>query len=86
MKPIRIRPPKDGARKITILQKRIAAVAQLRLAHIQQIQSDIADLHRQLSREWKQLRKEIAAGATIQSGPLRAFIRKKGRRKYLVIQ
>lgn len=80
------RPRRGSARKVTILQKRIAAITQLRLAHIQQLQSDIMELHRQLSKESAQLRKELLKGALVESGPIRAFFRRKGGKKKMVVK
>lgn len=61
---------KPGARKLPR-----ALVAQLRLAKIEQLQSDIAYLQMELLKEWQAVREEILGGAVIEKGPLRAWVR-----------
>lgn len=61
---------KLGARKLPR-----ALVAQLRLARIEQLQSDIAYLQMELLKEWQSVREEILGGAAIEKGPLRAWLR-----------
>lgn len=53
---------------------RQAAVSQLRLARIQQMQSDLAFLKTELAKEWDSVRRDLLQGAIIEKGPLRAWI------------
>lgn len=86
MKNSQVGPRRDSAHNVTVLDRRVAPITQLRLARIQQLQSDSADTGGRLREELKQLRKDIMAGAAIEHGPIRVFTRKKGRKKYLVIK
>lgn len=86
MKNSQVRPRRGSGHNVTTLGKRDTPVTQIRLAHIQQLQSDIAELGRQLTKDWNRLRKEILEGATVENGPMRAFIRKSGRRKVLIVK
>lgn len=80
------RPLKEGTHKVAVFQKRVVIVSQIRLAHIQQLESDISILQRELSKERAGARKAILNGAAVESGPIRAFIRKSHGYKKLVIQ
>lgn len=53
----------------------LQGVSQMRLARIQQMQSDIAYLKMQLSEEWRLVRAELLGGAKVEKGPLRAWIK-----------
>ena len=77
---------RESAPKISILQKPVAQVTQLRLAHVQQLQSDIADLHRQYTKHYSRLRKDILKGIPVEIGPIRAFIRRTNGKKMLVVK
>lgn len=86
MKNSQARPRRESAHNIVVIQKKITFVTQLRLAHIQQMQSDMLDLQRRIQKEWKQLRKEVLEGMPVEGGPIRAFIRQSGRKKTLVVK
>jgi hypothetical protein len=86
MKNSQARPRRENGRKVTVLQNRDVSVTQIRLAHIQQLQSDIAELNRRLTKDWDKLRREILGGAYVEPGPMRAFIRRSGQRKILIVK
>jgi hypothetical protein len=49
-------------------------VSQLRLAEIAELQSRIAYSKEQLSRAWASVREDLTKGASIESGPMRAWL------------
>lgn len=81
---------KSKVRTLTLPQ-----VAQMRLAHIQELQADLLRIdrdrrsdERDLRKEKAQLRRDLLRGATIEPGPLQAYVRRTGRGKkarYIVI-
>jgi hypothetical protein len=95
--------PKDGGHKVIPLPKHLAQkltkglggsdkwpsmVSQLRLAHVQQLQSTILYYKAELRREWNRLRKELMSGKRVENGPLRAIFMdtKRGNGKRLVVK
>lgn len=47
----------------------------MRLARIQDLQSRLALCHQQLTEEWQTIRKDMIHGATVEDGPIRAFLK-----------
>jgi hypothetical protein len=81
-----VRPRRESGRKVTTLRKRDVPITQIRLARFQQLESDSVELGRQISEERNELRKEILRGVPVEAGPIRAFIRKSGQRKILIVK
>lgn len=50
-------------------------VTQMRLARIQELQSRLAFDRKQLAQEWQTLRQEMIGGATVEVGPIRAWLK-----------
>lgn len=82
----------NGKPKVTILERKQEAITQIRLARIQQLQSDLvrhdeeiktirrlsAADKRELKKTWTTLRKEVLRGAAVEPGPLTALLRISG--------
>jgi len=71
----------------------VHTISQHRLAHIQEMQSRIGYEQSKLSDEWARVRKDMIAGATVEPGPIRAwlavtmrFIRRRGQLARTAIQ
>jgi hypothetical protein len=80
---------KNGHRKVgkvTVFNRRVFFVTQIRLARVQQLQGEIARLNLKLSNEWKMIRKELMHGTPTEKGPIHAFIKKVGRKSILYIK
>lgn len=86
--PRKRRPRKNGP-DVVVLKNRLSPITQLRLARVQQLQSELAYYQEELKKEWKLLRREMLKGAAIERGPIRAFLRAsetKPSRRQLVIK
>lgn len=71
---------------VTMFKKRHVEITQLHLAEIQQMESDIIALNQKFTKARNKVRKDILKGATVQHGPIRAFIRKTNGKRKLVVK
>jgi hypothetical protein len=80
------RPPRGKGRKVVTFQNDAGEIRQHRLAEIQQLQSEIAVLQNRFSEEWSKLRKELIRGIPVEQGPIRAFLKREGRKLLLFVK
>jgi hypothetical protein len=86
------RPRRESGRKVTFIERREDPITQITLARIQQLKSDIEEdstrvwARNELKREWAKVRRRLLCGSPVERGPIRAFIRKTGGRKTLIVK
>ena len=96
MKKSQVRPRRESAHNVTTMKKREELVTQLELAQIQQLQSEIAQpeqlqseiakLELNLRKRWNTLRMQLFRGISVESGPIRAFLKKSGDTYKLIVK
>lgn len=69
---------RPGAEGLTLVPRGAAGpgvVSQMRLARIQHLQAEVAFYEMELAKEWESVRTDLLGGASVEKGPLRAWIK-----------